>query len=712
MAAKSAADGFQQLPAELHEAPLAELTRLYDKNGKQFAQFYNNNRESIRLDQVSEHMRKAVVAIEDSRFYEHGGIDFKGTIRAFSQNAQTGAVRQGGSSLTQQYVKNVLKANAKTEKERRAAEAPNYGRKLTELRYAVALEEKYSKDTILERYLNISYFGSGAYGVQAAAKRYFGKPAAKLTLPEAATLAGIIHWPNRYELPSGLPKKQRQAHEKAMLERRNVTLDRMKELGVVSPQEYQEARASKLNLKLTPAPGGCEESDYPYFCMYVKQEILNNPAFGATFEEREARLNSGGMKIYTTLDPKMQKASEKALRKYVGPKETEVASQAMIEPGTGEIKALASSKKFGPGKGETMLNLAADAKHGGGTGFQAGSTFKAITLATALDEGWKFNQGMRTPGSFSSSSANDFKNCKGDSVGDPSHTVFNSSGEGKGGSYSLSTGTWSSVNVFFMMLEQEVGLCDTVEMAKKLGIKKTALGRDLVQVPTFTLGVNEMDPLTVANAYATFGARGKYCTPMAITEIKERNGKSTKIKPSCKQAIDEGVADAVSHVLQGVFTKGTMSGVGGIGRDAAGKTGTTDGYMTAWFAGYTPDLASAVSIGDIRGAYQHPLTNVKIGGQYYGSVQGASIPGPIWVKSMREALEDVEATSFHAPDFGRFGGGYTPPSEDEKKKDEEDEDGGPDVDIPRIGNGNDWFGRRPGNGNGNGNGRGGRPDRD
>ncbi|MDH2426706.1 transglycosylase domain-containing protein [Sphaerisporangium sp. TRM90804] len=662
---KSATDVLNLKPEDLQEDPLPEKTEILDAKGKQIAQFYFQNRESVKLDKVAPIMREAIIAIEDFRFYEHGALDLEGSVRALMKNFQSGAVSQGGSSITQQYVKQVLLNQAETKEEQLAAIAPTVSRKLNELRYAMAVEDKYTKDEILERYLNIAYFGASAYGIQAASKRFFDKPASKLTLEQAATLAGAVQNPNATD--PNLGKKSRAA----LLMRRNTVLDRMAELKKITPQQAAEAKTKKLVYKDIPIPGGCEASAYPYYCLYVQQEILNDKQFGKTEKARREFLTRGGLVIKTTLDTKMQKAADKAIKKWVHTSDKPVAAQALVEPGTGAIKAMAASRKFGASKkkNESNYNLVADGAHGGGAGFQAGSTFKVFTLVTALKEGMKLNDGINAGGSYTAGGYGDFKDCKGRAVGDPTHTVNNT--EGGGGFETLQTGTWRSVNTFFVRLTQRVGLCDVVETAKELGIKR-ADGQRLKEVETFTLGVNEMDPITVASSFATLGARGKYCAPMAITQITDRDGKVDKFKPECKQVIDEGVADAASSILSGVFTKGTMSGVGGIGRDAAGKTGTTDGSMTAWFAGYTPDLASAVSLGDPRGSYTHPLRNVRIGGRYYGEVFGATISGQIWKATMIEALKGISASSFSSPDMSRFGGCSTscapkPPKEDEDR---------------------------------------------
>ncbi|TDD49342.1 penicillin-binding protein [Nonomuraea terrae] len=705
---KSAVEGLNLKPEELEEPPLSEVTRLYDANGDQIGQFYFENRQSVTLDKVAPIMRTALIAIEDYRFYQHGPIDVEGTARALVKNLTSGGVTQGGSSITQQYVKQVLLNKAKTPEEQAAAIAPTVSRKLSELRHAMAVEKKYTKDQILEKYLNIAYFGAGAHGIQAAAKRFFDKPASELNLVEAATLAGAVQNPARTDPNVGPDSRER------LLERRNVVLDRMAELKMIKPQEAAEAKTKKLGFKDIEAPGGCEESEYPYFCLYVQYEILNNEDFGKNQEERRELLERGGLRIKTTIEPKMQAAAEQAIRKYVSAKDKPVASQAMVVPGTGEIKAMAASRKYGrsKSKNEMSYNIVADGAHGGGRGFQQGSTAKVYTLAAALEEGLKYGDGFPSPAGYKASGYSAFKNCKGQNVGDPSHTVRNSS-EGGGGFKTLETGTWGSVNTFFVKLQEEVGLCDVVKMAKKLGVKR-ADGQKLSEVETFTLGVNEVDPVTIASSYAVFAARGEYCKPLAITEITDRYGKVKQYKPKCSQVLDEKVADAVNGILSGVFTKGTMTEVGGIGRDAAGKTGTTDNYMSAWFAGYTPNLASAVSLGDPRGTSAHKLIGVTIGGRYYSYVYGASISGRIWKDSMLDALKGVEPTDFTPVDRSRFGGctdncAPKPPKErrDDGPRDpfdwfDRDDDGGGDD----RGDWGDWGNGRGGDGPGNGRGNG------
>ncbi|WP_316246878.1 transglycosylase domain-containing protein [Microbispora triticiradicis] len=635
-------------PRDLPEPPLAQVSVVQDVKGREIARFYEQYREVVPLDEMADVMKTAIISIEDYRYYEHGPIDIEGTLRALARNMQAGGVAQGGSSITQQYVKQVLLNSADTEAEKNKALEASYARKLNELRYAMGVEKKYSKDEILEKYLNIAYFGAGAYGVEAAAKRFFGVGASRLTLPQAATLAGAVQDPNATDPNLG------KTHRDRLLKRRNVVLDRMAELGKITAAEAAKAKATKLGYKGTKLPGGCESSKYPYFCVYVRNEILNNSDFGRTAKDRLRFLNRGGLTIRTTIDPSMQAAADAAIRKWVNPSDNPVAAEALVQPGTGAIRAMAASRPYGTRKTrkEMSYNLVADAAHGGGIGFQAGSTFKTFTLLTALKQGMKINDGFSVGAGYTAPGASAFRNCAGGSIGDPGHTVTND--EGSPGWLTLQTGTWHSVNTFFMELERRVGLCEVVKTAKSLGIHRSD-GGALQEFETFTLGINEMDPVTVANAYAAIGARGKYCAPMAISRITDSTGKTTDYKPKCRQALDPEVADAAAHVLSGVLTKGTMAAVGGIGRDAGGKTGTNDNSSSAWFAGFTPDLAGAVSLGDPRGTSKYKLNGVTIGGRYYGEVFGASVPGPIWKDTMLKALSGVPATKF-APLDPSFGG--------------------------------------------------------
>ncbi|GAA1582184.1 transglycosylase domain-containing protein [Actinomadura kijaniata] len=658
--ARDAAAWFQEEPGELNTGvPLR--SRILAADGSTIATFFYENRVDVRLDRISPTMRRAVLAIEDSRFYEHGALDAKGTVRALASNLGSGEVQQGGSGITQQYVKNLLLTHAETEEERQAARALTPARKIRELKYAAAMERRFAKDEILRRYLNIAYYGDGAYGVEAAARHYFGKSAAALNLTESALLAGVIRYPYAYD-----PIR----HPDAALKRRDVVLDRMAGLGWIGAAEARQAKARPLGLRVKRTHNGCVTSKAPFFCDYVQREILTNPVFGPTAKAREKLLKQGGLTIRTTLDWKTQRAAQRAVNRYVPRLNSarKAAAEALVEPGTGHIKGMAVDRLLGPDRerGKTWINFAADASHGSSIGMQAGSTFKAFTLAAALEEGMPFGQRFMAPRAYLPTG---YRDCKGRRVGDPSKALKNSA-DGEGGrTFSLVTGTEHSVNTFFLALQKDVGLCDTVKMAERLGMKQ-ANGKPLEQYPAFTLGFAQVSPLRLAAAYAAFGARGRYCKPVAITQITDSAGHRLKIPSAdCRQALDEDVADAVNHVLRGVLTKGTARGMG-IGRPAAGKTGTVDNFSAAWFAGYTPDLASAVWVGDPRGGYRYPMTSLCMDGRCYGSVFGATLPAPIWQDTMAEALAGRPATPFRPPSFQFFtkGSGEDPPKRPKRPK--------------------------------------------
>ncbi|GLY80986.1 penicillin-binding protein [Actinoallomurus iriomotensis] len=630
MAARDASDNFQNMPDDFSLSPPPERSTVYSADGQVLAVFYEHNRESVSLNQIAPVMQKAVVAIEDDRFYDHGPLDFKGSFRALVTNAQDGGIKQGGSTLTQQYVKNLLVENAKDDKEAQAAKAPNFGRKLRELRYAVNVEKQLTKQQILEGYLNIAYFGSGAYGVQAASQYYFSKNASQLTLSEAALLAGVTNSPYFYDP---------EINQKGATDRRNTVLYRMAQLKMITKAQADAAAATPITLHIKKPKADCVDSKAPFFCEYVKDEILGNPAFGKTAADRERLLYRGGLTIRTTLDMKAQKAAQRALA--LRPNKTKTATEAMVKPGTGEIKAMVVSKTYGDSrkKGQTTLNLAADYAHGGNGGYSAGSTFKIFTLAAALDKGYSVGTTLPAP---NSTTVSGYTDCKGNHF-EP-WTLSNAE-TSKQKSANLNTGTWESINTFYAYLEQRVGLCEASKMAASFGMKQ-ANGQPLQQVPSQVLGTNNIDVTHMAAAYAGFAARGQYCTPIAITDVTDSTGKKINVpKAKCGKAVDTSVADEVTRILQGVITNGTGRGLG-IGRPAAGKTGTCEAHSCALFAGYTPDLSAVVWFGDPAAPFGNPSPGV------YGSNVG-----PVWRASMEGALRGTKASSFHTSvnDFSDLG---------------------------------------------------------
>jgi membrane peptidoglycan carboxypeptidase len=622
-------------------------------NGKTLAIWYDQNRVNVTLNHVAPIMRKAILSIEDYRFYEHGALDVKGTLRAFITNQASGGVVQGGSSITQQMVKMTLLNQAKTEAERKAVTADTYQRKFNELRYAIAFEQNYSKDWILERYLNIAYFGDGAYGIEAAARHYFSKSAAKLNLKQSALLAGLVKNPTAYD-PTNYPGNAK--------DRRDIVLNRMAELNVITQAKADKAKKSKLGLKVSPNRNGCVSSIAPFFCDYVKQYLLADKSLGKTVQDRENLLNTGGLTIKTTLDPRFQRAADKSVQKHVYPTDRAIGGLAMVKPGTGEVKALAQSRPMGAKKkkGETYLNYVVPPKYGDSGGFQAGSTFKAFVLAAAINQGTPLHTKINAPQQVHLP-VSSFSTCKGPIQSTEIWSPRNSTGAG---TFDLYTGTQLSVNTFFAQLERNTGLCQPVRLAREMGVR---VPKDQV-VPSFTLGIVNTDPLTMAGAYATFAARGIYCTPHPVTEIVANDGSTIKkYDGKCKRVLPKETADAVNDILRGVQEAGGAGGGFGyaaglaLNQESAGKTGTIQDNKSVWFIGYTPNLAAAAMIaGADRQGNWRTLNGQVIGGRYIGVAYGSTNAGPIWGDAMHKIEKWLKDATFVPPTQKTIDGNVSP----------------------------------------------------
>jgi membrane peptidoglycan carboxypeptidase len=637
----------QMGPAKLDEPPLPQVSTILAADGSRIASFYYENRTDVGHEKIAPIMHKAIVSIEDSRFYEHGPIDLQGTMRALVRNQTSGGVVQGGSSLTQQYVKNVLfesagtrvavaheaLRNARTKAAKAAAKAalkdaqeaqnntiaPKFSRKLQELRYALWVEQNYSKNDILAKYLNIAYFGRHTYGIEAAAMRYFSVHASQLTLGQAATLAGMVNNANQYD-----PIE----HPKATVERRDAVLGRMAQLGNITPAAAATEKARRLKLRPKVRGGGCDGVKYAYFCSYVQNDILNNAAFGPTADARRNLLHTGGLTIRTTLDPRAQDAAQGAVDSHSSRQSSRVTMEAMVQPGTGHIKAIAISRRYGLGKHLSAINFAADQAHGGGYGVQAGSTFKTFTLAAALAAGFSPGQTFSSP---PSTTIGGYTNCSGQGLAPWS--VHNAE-KSEGGTMNMTKATWDSVNTYFAQLQRAVGLCKVAKMAAAFGMTAPN-GSPLAQLPAFTLGSNEIDIIHEAAAYAGFAASGKYCGPVAITAVMDARGTELAVPSgNCRQVVEPRVANEINRMLRGVLSNGTARGNQLPGRDAAGKTGTNENLVTALFAGYTPNLAAVLWTGNPAAPYGDPV-------HQYGSSLA-----PLWVRSFQGALRGEPAPRF------------------------------------------------------------------
>ncbi|SCK47330.1 transglycosylase domain-containing protein [Streptomyces sp. WMMB 322] len=631
---KNTVQGFDELPANLKRPPLSQRTTVLDSEGGEIAKIYSRDRTVVRLSEISPTMRKAIIAIEDARFYKHGAVDLKGILRALNRNAQNGEVEEGASSLTQQYVKNVFVEEAGDDPDKVArATQQTIGRKIKELKYAIQVEESLGKKKILENYLNITFFGQQAYGVEAAAQRYFSKPAKDLDVPESALLAGLVQSPARYD-----PVQNEDAAKK----RRDTVISRMQALGHISADEAREAKDKPLGLDISKPRNGCITASHGagFFCDYVREVVLKDPAFGKTEKARAKRWNQGGLTIRTTLDPKAQKSVEASVKNHVNKSDKVATAASIVEPGTGKILAMGQSRPYGFGENETQINLSVDDDMGGGAGYQPGSTFKPVIAAAALERGMSVYK--KYPSPYKMQYPSPVQTCGGQWNG--SAPVENEN-KSEVGPYEMKEATAKSVNTYFVSLISETGVCPVTEMAGKMGIER-ADGKEIDQVPSITLGTQEMSPLTMAEGYATFANRGVHCTPVAIESITDARGRKLPVpKTSCERAMSTRTADTVNSLLRGVVEDGTGKKAGLSGRDSAGKTGTTDQRYAAWFVGYTPNMSGAVWVGDP--AHKTQMTNISIGGNYYDKVFGGEVPGPIWRDAMAGALEGKPAPKFN-----------------------------------------------------------------
>jgi membrane peptidoglycan carboxypeptidase len=630
---KNTAKSFDDLPGELKRPTLSQASHILDANGGEIATVYSRDRTIVPLKSIAPNMQKALLAIEDARFYQHGAIDPKGVLRALSKNAESGDVAQGASTLTQQYVKNVFVEEAGDNPEAVAeATRQTAGRKIKELKYAIQIEKELGKKKILENYLNITFFGEQAYGVEAAAKRYFSKSAKDLTLPEAATLAGIVQSPSRYDPIND---------EQESLRRRNTVLQRMYEVGDITHAQAEAAQKAPMGLNVSRPRNGCITAVHGagFFCDYVKQVFLSDPVFGKTRQDRQKRWDQGGLRIRTTLDPQAQSAVQSSIKRHVYSTDPVATAVTLVQPGTGKILAMGQSLPYGFKPPETTIDLSAGHDMGGGNGFQTGSTFKPITAAAAIDRGISPSKVYSAP--YTMDYPRPVSTCDGSWNGSAQLSNENKSEVGPMG---MKEAMAKSVNTYFVQLISDIGVCPVTTMAKKMGVEP-ANGRPLEQVPSITLGTEVMSPLTMANAYATFANRGVYCTPIAISSVTDASGKQLPVpRTRCTRAMQTKTADTINTLLRGVVEDGTGKQAGLSDRPSAGKTGTTDERHAAWFVGYTPNMAGAVWVGGAT--HNVEMTNITIGGVYHAEVFGADTPGPIWRDAMAGALSGKPVENF------------------------------------------------------------------
>lgn len=660
---KLGASALESIPAEIETPPPAEGSKVLMADGSLLTNFYEEYRVYVPLSDISPTMQQAQISIEDQRFYDHGALDMRGTLRALVRT--TSGNTQGGSTLTQQYVKLALMDKAVADNDPTAlAEARDrtVARKVLELRYAIALEQKLTKDEILERYLNLSYYGGGAYGVEAAARRYFGTTAKDLTLSQSAMLAGLVRNPATTD-----PIR----YEKLAIERRNNVLDVMLGQNVITKAEADAAKAEVFDRsRITETPHGCNAAKYQQLCDIVYRTLIQMDSLGPDDKARDRFLKRGGLTIQTEIDPRTQDAAQEAVSNYIYPTDPVLGVIATIEPGTGLIKAIAQSRPDrGEEPGQSYWNYAMEPDLGGAEGYFGGSTFKMFVLAAAI------NKGMPTSRTYEAPRTKDwsgemFRTCEG------SERARNWTVSGAGGTFDMYSGAANSVNNYFVALEQDVGLCDVTKMAETLGLKLSGNltfsapaeeGRRTVQNPSFTLGTAEVSPISLANAYATIAARGMRCNPIIIQSVTGPDGKTYDVPSGdCQQVIPQEVADRVIDVLRGPFRSGTARAANISGYNIAGKTGTDTNAPTIWTLGFTPQLATAAMItvdrmsDRFQGRREPSLEGAPIqdGRVRLRGSSGGEAGARLWKPAMEVALQGYERGSFVPPTR------YTPPTVD------------------------------------------------
>ena len=555
------------------------------------------NRQPLALHRISKWMRLATIAIEDRRFYEHSGIDLEGIARALAADVQAGRVVEGGSTITQQLVRNLYISREVT-----------FERKLIEACLAVRLNNRRSKAWILENYLNTVYYGNHAYGAQAAAQTYFSKPAWKLTLGQSALLAGLTQAPSVYD-PLNKPA--------SALRRRDQVLQAMLANRDITPAQYRAAvRERQLHLR----PGRVyTRSREPYFFSYVREQLIAQ--YGAN------TVRSGGLRVYTTIDRRYQQQARNAILRTLPYRSDPAAAIVSINPSNGAIRAMAAVT---PGKRGNQFNLASQARR------QAGSTFKTFVLSAAVAEGVDPDSTYYTSRYFV---------YQPDPLSAP--WKVNTYDHSYLGSVSIHRATLASDNTVFAQLTLDLGPEKVAAMAHRLGVRSNLKTKEGVYVPSLGLGSAGVSPLDMASAYATLAAGGIYSEPMAIRKVILPDGTVDTDagwgKPERRRVIADWVADEVTKILEDNVDEGTGTGAGVFfNRPAAGKTGTTDDHTDAWFCGFTPNLSTTVWVG-------YPQAQIPMENVHGISVAGGTFPATIWNLFMRSTIGHTEPVDFPEP---------------------------------------------------------------
>jgi membrane peptidoglycan carboxypeptidase len=625
MAATNTINVFESLPEYLSIEPLSQKSNIYatqsDGTPVLLASFYDQNRVEVGWDQISQYVKDAAVAGEDPRFYEHGGVDPQGTLRAAVMTA-TGRDTQGGSSITQQYVKNVLVQRCEllddaTEQDRcyNAATETSADRKLREMRLAVGLERNYTKTEILRQYLNITGFGGTIYGIEAAANYYFNTTAAALTLPQAASLVAIVNNPFKFKLdrPESPTNGAANGYQDNR-DRRNYILGAMLKYKKILPEEYRAAIETPVQPVITEPSTGCQTAGgSAFFCDYVLHIFQNDPTFGADADERMTNFRRGGYNVYTTLDLDLQNAALNTLaanvpKVYGGGDVGGVISSVQV--GTGRVLAMAQNKDYSQdpavqalGANYTGINYNTDFAYGGSRGFQPGSTYKIFTLAQWLKEGHSLYERVD---SRRKSNWGIFKDsCLGPQNADRDKYDPRNDQNESGANYSALEATIGSINTGYIGMAKRLDLCGIRKTAEAFHMHR-ADGNPLGQNVSSVIGTNEIAPLSMAVAFAGIANKGVTCSPIAIDKIVGRDGVEIAAPLSnCIQSVEEEVNAEMVFALRQVMTRGTGGPSNGRTRPPVpliGKTGTTDGAKDTWMSGASTKVATVAAVVAVNGA--------------------------------------------------------------------------------------------------------------
>lgn len=619
---------------------LPQKSTMYARDGSTvIATFYNQNRIVVPLKKISKTMQQAVVAREDRRFWTHAGVDVQGVMRAFVQTYLVKGSQQGGSSLTQQYVKNVLLMQAIEDDDSIAqyhATEDTIARKIREMLISVQMEKKYSKAEILQGYLNIAQFGNNLYGVETAAQRYFSVSAADLNVVQSATIAAITKNPSLYD-----PLVEE--NQKESENQRNIVLKLMLQEGYITQKQYTEAVNTPLKdtLKVQAVNVGCQDTgDYAYFCDFVVHRIQNSEEFGKTRAERNKLLQEGGLKIVTTLDVEANSTMMETARNTIPPDDPSGMEIAMaaVKPGTGEVLSFGLNRYYDATPAaandptRTSQNYAVDLADGGGSGWTIGSSWKPINLIAWMEAGHSINDNLQTSTSYPTT---DFA-CSNYSGGADSWNVSNAMGAGTVNPESPFLGLVRSHNTTQASMGAILKLCKVADTATELGYHDAATGETIdktqVYTPSMMIGSVNVSPLTMASIFAVYASNGVQCNPIAISKVTDKDGNDLKVpSANCHQAVDKDIIQTLAYTLN----QGTVrpDGAGwsfrlADGRKSFGKTGTSEDLAVSGGSFIPNQIAAFAVVGDAQNPYTNRISNIAINGRYNSYWDGSTIAGP------------------------------------------------------------------------------------